>query len=208
MVVMGARALLLSLALATTARANPVDIPLAVRRALAAASVEVLPAKCAGAVAVTPWVVVTARHCVTEKDRDLRVRRQGEVRRAELVASDEVSDQVVLALDEPLPVDPLAVARRLPIEGAVLYFEGNPSRPRLQSVRLDHIARCPSLPALGNALFTTLHGAPGDSGAPLVDGAGRVVGLVHGGAQCEIATPADHLARLIDRVLERQMAAL
>jgi len=54
---------------------------------------------------------------------------------------------------------------------------------------------------LPNALFTTVHGVPGDSGAPLVDTAARIVGLVHGGAQCQIATPADTLARLIDRVL-------
>ena len=29
-------------------------------------------------------------------------------------------------------------------------------------------------------------------------------GLVHGGAHCRIATPGDRLARLVDRVLERE----
>jgi hypothetical protein len=58
------------------------------------------------------------------------------------------------------------------------------------------------LPALGSALFTTIDGVPGDSGAPIVDSAARVVGLVHGGAQCHIATPSETLRRLIADVLE------
>jgi hypothetical protein len=45
---------------------------------------------------------------------------------------------------------------------------------------------------------------PGDSGARLVDLLGEVVGLVHGGAKCRIATLGDRLARVIDRVLERE----
>jgi hypothetical protein len=58
------------------------------------------------------------------------------------------------------------------------------------------------LPALGGALFTTIDGVPGDSGAPIVDAGARVVGLVHGGAQCHIATPSDTLRRLIADVLK------
>ena len=85
----------------------------------------------------------------------------------------------------------------------MLYFEGNPSRPRFQSARLDKIGRCPSLPDLPNALFTSIAGVPGDSGAPLVDVVAEVVGLVHGGARCHIATPADTLVRLVHRVLEQ-----
>jgi len=51
-------------------------------------------------------------------------------------------------------------------------------------------------------LFTTIAGIPGDSGAPLVDSATHVVGLVHGGAQCHIATPSATLQRLIADVLK------
>src|SRR5207247_2525695 len=36
---------------------------------------------------------------------------------------------------------------------------------------------------------------------PLVDGGAEIVGLVHGGARCHIATPAGPLARLVDHVL-------
>ena len=56
--------------------------------------------------------------------------------------------------------------------------------------------------ALGGALFTSIDGIPGDSGAPIVDAGARVVGLVHGGAQCHIATPSDTLRRLIADVLK------
>jgi S1-C subfamily serine protease len=70
-----------------------------------------------------------------------------------------------------------------------------------QTARLDRIGQCPSLPALQNALFTSIRGRPGDSGAPLVNAAGEIVGLVHGGAACQIATPADTLATLVERVL-------
>lgn len=185
-------------------RANPSAVPPDVRRSLHAASVELLPVGCAGVVAEDAQLVLTARHCASDTGARVRVRfATGIERMAWVVATDTVSDQTVLLLDDPGPVTPLEVATQVPIPGAVLYFEGNPARPRPQELRLDRIGRCPSLPDLPNALFTSLEGTPGDSGAPVVDRAGRVVGLVHGGARCEIVTPGDHLARLLDRVLER-----
>jgi hypothetical protein len=42
---------------------------------------------------------------------------------------------------------------------------------------------------------------PGDSGSPLVDGGARIVGLVHGGADCHIATPANTLATMLEDIL-------
>lgn len=193
------------LAVAATAAANPVAVPPSVRRALAATSVALAPIGCSGVLAESRQLVLTARHCVRDVGESLRVRFHGGVARtAWVVTVDEIADQAVLLLDEPVPIEPLEVLRRAPIPGMVLYFEGHPDRPRLQSARLDRLGECPSLPRLPNALFTSIHGEPGDSGAPLVDGAGRVVGLVHGGTRCRIATPADHLARLIDRILARE----
>lgn len=183
---------------------NPLLVPLDVRRTVRAATVEVLPAGCTGVLAGTSRLVLTARHCVGAHDESLRVRGANGVESgATVVAIDDVADQVALLLDEPSPAVPLAVAGRAPITGTVLYFMGNPVRPRWQRVRVDRIAMCPSLPRLPNALFTNLHGSPGDSGAPLVDGAAQVVGLVHGGARCEIATPWDHLIALLERVYRR-----
>jgi S1-C subfamily serine protease len=156
---------------------------------------------CSGALVDGPDLVVTALHCVVGRDTlDVRF-TNGVVRTGFVAATDDVADQAVLLLAEPVAIAPLAVARTIPIPGSIVYFEGNPNDPRYQEAQLERVGRCPSLPGLPDALFTTVHGVPGDSGAPLVDAAARIVGLVHGGAQCEIATPADTLARLIDRVL-------
>lgn len=189
-------------AIALPAPAAPAG-PAAVRAALHAASVELLPKGCTGVLAESPQIVLTARHCVEAYGERVRVRfTTGWSRTAWVIATDEVSDQAVLLLEDPVPIEPLPLVRRRPIPGTVLYFEGNPRQPRFQSARLDRIGRCPSLPSLPNALFTSIRGTPGDSGAPVVDGAGRVVGLVHGGPRCHIATPADAAARLLDRALE------
>ncbi len=181
-------------------------VPPAVRRALHAASVQIEPTGCSGALTEGQDLVVTARHCIDSEQQTLRVKFvDGTIRNAYVAAVDEVADQAVLLLPDPVPIAPLAIVRRRQIPGTVLYFEGNPARPRFQGARLDRIGRCESLPRLPNALFTSIDGAPGDSGAPLVDGAARVVGLVHGGVRCHIATPADTLGRLVDRVLERHL---
>jgi S1-C subfamily serine protease len=197
------RGVWLVLWLVTAAHGNPPPVPTSVRRVLGAATVLVLPSRCAGAVVEVPWLVATAKHCIDDGVQ-LRVRVAGVEHDAELVDEDAAADQVVLALASAVPVTPLEVVRRIPIVGTVLYFHGNPERPRWQAARLDRIAPCPSLPDLSRALHTSINGTPGDSGAPLVDLLGKVVGLVHGGAKCRIATPGDRLARLVDRVLERE----
>jgi hypothetical protein len=178
------------------------------QRALHAASVVVEPSRCAGVLAEARDLVFTARHCVRGR-RSGRVTVRfatGETRGAAIVATDSVADQALLLLDDPVPIEPLLLVRRQPQAGTVLYFQGNPARPQFQRARIDRVGRCPSLPHLPNALFTSVRGQPGDSGAPLVDGMGRVVGLVHGGERCHIATPAHTLARLIHRVFEWETA--
>src|SRR5256886_5089991 len=191
----------LVLLLVLPARAGS-DLP--VRRALQAASVVVESTGCDGVVAENPQIIVTAKHCV--KGRTLRVRLStGSDGTAWVVAVNDASDQAVLFLEEPADVEPLAIVRRRQIPGTVLYFEGNPGQPRFQSARLDRTGRCPSLPDLPNALYTSIDGRPGDSGAPLVDGGAEIVGLVHGGARGHIATPAGPLPRLAHPVLGRDV---
>jgi S1-C subfamily serine protease len=193
--------------LAARAWCAPPAGDLTVRRVLHAASVVIETSGCAGVLAESPQIILTARHCVDGQRMRVRL-STGSVRTAWLVATNGASDQAVLFLEEPAGVEPLALVRRQQIPGTLLYFEGNPGRPRFQSARLDRIGRCPSLPNLPNALFTSIEGVPGDSGAPLVDAAARVVGLVHGGVRCHIATPADSLIRLVDHVLERDVVEL
>lgn len=196
-------ALVLVLAVAVEAGANPSPVPRDVRRALERATVVIMPAKCGGVLLESARVVATALHCVKDGTSQ-RVRLpDGEEREARVAVTDEAADQAVLTLDEPVAIAPLSLARRPPITGTVLYFAGNPDRPRPQDSRLDRIGRCESLPRLDDALFTSIEGTPGDSGSPLVDGAAQVVGLVHGGARCHIATPASTLGPLLDRVLGR-----
>jgi S1-C subfamily serine protease len=163
----------------------------------------VLDTGCSGVVAESQQLIVTALHCIKGGQKLQARLSTGATRTAWVVAVNEASDQAVLFLEEPAHVEPLSIARRAQIPGTVLYFEGNPGRPRFQTARLERIDRCPGLPNLPNALFTGIEGVPGDSGAPLVDGGGRIVGLVHGGVRCHIATPADTLVRLVDGIFER-----
>jgi S1-C subfamily serine protease len=173
--------------------------PPSVRSLVGEATVR-LASGCSGAVAERPRIIVTALHCVDDRT-SVGVRfASGVERTARVAATDTAADQAVLLLEEPAPVTPLRIATRRQIPGTVLYYYGHPDRVAFQTARLDRIGQCPSLPALPNALFTSIHGKPGDSGAPLVNGEGAIVGLVHGGAACRIATPASTLLGLVARV--------
>lgn len=175
--------------------------PPAVEEAVLRASV-LVGGGCSGVLVDGPDLVLTAEHCV-DAGATHRLRfSDGSERTGWVAGVDHAADQALLLLEEPVGLKPLMLVRQPPIAGTVLYFAGNPKNPRFQEAKLERTGRCPSLPALGDALFTTIDGIPGDSGAPIVDAGARVVGLVHGGAQCHIATPSDTLRRLIADVLK------
>ncbi len=190
-------ALVLVAALGTPARAAR---PPAVEQALLAASV-LVGSGCSGVLVDGPDLVLTAEHCITGSATHALRFSDGSTRTGWVAGVDHEADQALLLLEEPVAVKPLALIPKPPIAGTVLYFAGNPHHPRFQEAKLERTGRCPSLPALGDALFTTIDGIPGDSGAAIVDAGARVVGLVHGGAQCHIATPSATLRRLIADVL-------
>lgn len=175
--------------------------PPELERAVLAASV-LVGNGCSGVLVDGPDLVLTAEHCITGGATHTLRFSDGSQRTGWVAGVDHQADQALLLLEEPVALKPLMLVRQPPIAGTVLYFAGNPSHPRFQEAKLDRTGRCPSLPSLGNALFTTIDGIPGDSGAPIVDAGTRVVGLVHGGAQCHIATPSDTLRRLIADVLK------
>jgi S1-C subfamily serine protease len=157
---------------------------------------------CTGVLVERSQLVATALHCLDAGEASTSVRLSNGARHtAWVVGRDPDADQAVLFIPEPVALVPLEVAASRPIAGSIVFFAGRPDRFRVREARIDRVGTCPSLPALADALFTTLDGVPGDSGAPLVDVAGRVVGLVHGGARCEIATPGSTLAALVRDVL-------
>jgi S1-C subfamily serine protease len=179
------------------AAARPPEVEAAVLR-----TTVLVGSGCSGVLVDGPDLVLTAEHCVTGSATHALRFSDGSERTGWVAGVDHAADQALLLLEEPVAVQPLMLVRQPPIAGTVLYFAGNPKNPRFQEAKLERTGRCPSLPALGGALFTTINGIPGDSGAPIVDAGSRVVGLVHGGAQCHIATPSDTLRRLIADVLK------
>lgn len=167
------------------------------RRDQVAQATVTVPAKgCAGVVAGDRSHVVTAAHCVPFGVEELEVRfRNGRSTEGSIVHLDRDSDLAVIALPDPAQAEPLTIAKKLPAAGDPVLFVGRIDRKsRAQIARVERLGRCPSLPSVDDALFTSIQAKPGDSGSPIVDGDLRVVGLIHGGAQCHIATPTAPLA--------------
>jgi S1-C subfamily serine protease len=179
----------------------PLDV-----RAVEAATVTLLPGHCAGVIVEDGRHALTAAHCVGpfEEHIDMELRDGGRIS-GTYVHVDPERDVAVIRLDARAPVRALAVAPRLPTPGDVLLFTGRNDRPGgPQEVQLARLGRCPSLPQVPQALFTTLHGEKGDSGAPVVDTQFRVVGLVHGGAACSIATPTYGFGQVVRELSEQE----
>lgn len=169
------------------------------------ATVTIAPGHCAGVIVADGRHALTAAHCMNGKAPGARqsvVLRDGSSQGGEVKVVDPVRDLAVLRLDSVAPVHPLAVAPSPPVPGDTLFFAGRNDRAiATQEVELRRLGRCPSLPGVPQALFTGLHGVPGDSGAPVVDKQFHVVGLVHGGAACSIAAPTAEFSPLVDMLV-------
>ncbi len=164
------------------------------RKGVEDASVILADKACSGVVVGDTRHVATAAHCLPGRLDIIEVRHRSLGKRTgKLVYRDNGRDLALLELDEPLEVNPLELSSRIPAHGETLYFAGRIDRfrlgSRLQRAKVERIDRCPSLPEMRDALFTSLNARPGDSGAPLLDAHGRVLALVHGGARCHIAVP-------------------
>ncbi|XXF76729.1 trypsin-like peptidase domain-containing protein [Myxococcaceae bacterium GXIMD 01537] len=174
--------------------------------AVEVATVTLKPGHCAGVIVEDGHHALTAAHCVGLFEQRVELELyDGRTLAGRYVHVDPERDVAVIHLDDEAPVRPLAVAERLPAPGDALLFTGRNDRPGgPQSVRLRKLGRCPSLPSVPQALFTTLHGEKGDSGAPVVDAGTRVVGLVHGGAACSIAAPTAGFGEVVRRLAARE----
>jgi len=144
--------------------------------------------------------VLTAAHCVPEGAETLAVIHRGRRFEAVVALIDRRRDTALLALDEELDVEPLELEVALPRAGERVFFLGRIDRPlQPQLARVVRLGRCPSLPGIADAIITNLQARPGDSGAPILNDAGRVVGVIHGGAACHVAAPTAALARTLAR---------
>jgi S1-C subfamily serine protease len=174
---------------------------LALKERVVQATVTLTERSCAGVVAGDRSHVITAAHCIPETAERVRIRfSAGGSQRASIQHIDRDADLALLELDAPASAEPLQIADQLPRRYAQVLFVGRTDRAsRTQVARIDRLGHCPSLPGQPSALFTSVHARPGDSGAPLVDVEGRVVGVIHGGATCHIAAPTVALAPLLDQ---------
>jgi S1-C subfamily serine protease len=173
-------------------------------RTLRDATVTLFPGHCAGVVVADGRHALTAAHCidVAAGERQPVVLRDGKALSGVVKLVDTIRDVAIIRFDEVAPVRPLSLASALPVPGEGLLFFGRNDQPNEpQEVELKRLGRCPSLPGVPQALFTSLHGEKGDSGAPVVDRKLHVVGLVHGGAACSIATPTAELAPVLDTLV-------
>ena len=154
------------------------------------ATITFVPPICTGVVVGDASHAITAAHCIGSERAVQIALYDGTRTQAVTERLDRDHDVALLRLQHPAPVTPLRVATRLPQVGDALYFGGRQDRKgSAQVFAVLRLGRCPSLPEVDNAIFTNLQAQKGDSGAPLVNRSLEVVGLVHGGARCNIATP-------------------
>jgi S1-C subfamily serine protease len=194
------RAIGLGAAVMLTFGCTATDGPeLSARERLRQATVTVGEGRCAGVLLECGDHALTAAHCIPAQEREVRLEvADGMAYLAAPEVVDRGSDLALLRLEVRAQADGLELGEELPSPGDVLLFAGRPAGPsQFQVARVQRLGRCPTLPEVPNAVFTTLRGHPGDSGAPLVDSRMRVVALVHGGAACSIAAPTAQVPELL-----------
>ena len=172
---------------------------MSVSERLSQASVIVVPKACAGSVVETTSHVLTAAHCIPEGMTDLPVKlKDGREVSGRLEFLDFTRDLALLHLDQPATAVPLKLALDAPDPGDRVQAFGRFDRTRkAQKARVEKLGRCPSLPGVDDAVFTTINAKPGDSGGPIVNRELEVVAVIHGGAACHIAAPVYPLTRVL-----------
>ena len=151
--------------------------------------------------------IATAYHCVAPGGRPLLVARSGARAVARIVAVDVAGDLAVLGAPEAGGWPSLALAADLPAQGASVRALGHPYGEDPPSGILAGTLRWSAsdgiVAAVGERMLqVTAPLNPGNSGGPVVDEAGRVVGIASrrlGGENLGFAARADRLAALLDR---------
>mgnify|MGYP000713445286 CR=1 FL=1 len=200
---------LTALTCATVALADPGDIDAAARGVVRVVIVEtgdegVFPVSHGSGFAVGPGRFVTNAHVVrdAEQDEDLRLAivppEGGGAVYGRVVAIDPQKDLALVATDGPLPLPPLALAGGAVQDSGDVAAVGYPMNvDRAQGLSIEDIFSAqPPVKSRGflsgfrpSRMFdTVLHTAPiarGNSGGPLLDGCGRVLGVNSFGAEAD-----------------------
>lgn len=203
--------LALLLLVATPLRADPADIDAAARGVVRVVIVEagddgVYPVSHGSGFAVANGRFVTNAHVVRDAalDDDLRVAivppEGGGAVFGRILAMDAQKDLALVATDSALPLPPLALAGGPPPDSGEVAAVGYPMNvDRAQGLSIEDIFTAqPPVKSRGylsgsrpSRMFETLlHTAPiarGNSGGPLLDACGRVIGVNSFGAESESA---------------------
>lgn len=134
--------------------------------------------------AVEPNVIITNAHVVAGAD-EVRIRRpDGQLLPADVVAFDDDLDLAVLSVpdlrQQPLPLVDAEVGQ----DGAVVGYPGGQDTPRPTPARVEDDVDVTGRDIYGRdrterrVLFTAARLRQGDSGSPLVNTAGQVVGTI------------------------------
>lgn len=197
--------------LAGPLHADPADIDAAARGVVRVVIVEagddgVFPVSHGSGFAVAPGRFVTNAHVVRDavQDDDFRLAivppEGGGAVYGRVMAIDTQKDLALVATDSPLPLPPLALAGGPPPDSGEVAAVGYPMNvDRAQGLSIEDIFSAqPPVKSRGflsgsrpSRMFETLlHTAPiarGNSGGPLLDACGRVIGVNSFGAESESA---------------------
>lgn len=176
------------------------------------ATITLVPDSCAGVIVGDAKHAITSAHCIKENSGEGASQTialyDGREIDGTLTVVDRDQDIALIRLDEEAPVQPLALAEQLPTPGEEAMFTSRMENPGLtQQIEIERLGKCPSLPHVPAALFTSLRGKPGDSGSPVVNEKMQVIGLVHGGARCSIAAPTATFAEELQAHLDADRQA-
>jgi S1-C subfamily serine protease len=162
--------------------------------------------------------ILTNRHVVTDKNRMFRVRfDDGTEKQAEVVAVDTVYDVALLKVkaDKPLAYLKLASTDR-PNPGAQCLVLGYPVASLLDfhmQVTSGEISSVTDKPSDNYQVTLTANTTHGNSGGPIVDRSGNVVGVLSAGATAYNATyimalSAGQVRSFLDRIKDKWDAKL
>lgn len=128
-------------------------------------------------------LIVTSRHVVAQANEIVVEFHGGWTGSAELVAGDELSDLALLRAPGSPPVAPLQLASADPAIGSLALAIGNPFGEFPGSVSVGHVSALHRrVPAPGGGVIAGMIQTdaalnPGNSGGPLLDSSGRVIGV-------------------------------